>query len=88
MKLNYFSKTVVGLVRKANEDCIGNITTPNKSNMNLHIVCDGMGGHIGGAKASNIAVNSIREYFSNTPNPVPQVALKTLIRAQVAQIKV
>jgi serine/threonine protein phosphatase PrpC len=86
MKLNYFSKTVVGLVRKANEDCIGNITTPNKSNMNLHIVCDGMGGHIGGAKASNIAVNSIREYFSNTPNPVPQVALKEAISFANLQI--
>ena len=79
MKLNHFSKTVVGLVRKANEDCIGNIATPNKLNINLHIVCDGMGGHIGGAKASNIAVKSIQEYFSNTPNPVPQVALNEAI---------
>tara|TARA_B110000977_G_scaffold50085_1_gene68049 strand:+ start:3479 stop:5098 length:1620 start_codon:yes stop_codon:yes gene_type:complete len=79
MKLNHFSKTVVGLVRKANEDCIGNIATPNKSNINLRIVCDGMGGHIGGAKASNIAVKSIKEYFSNTPNPVPQVALNEAI---------
>jgi len=86
MKLNHFSKTVVGLVRKANEDCIGNITTPNKSNMNLRIVCDGMGGHIGGAKASNIAVNSIREYFSNTPNPVPQVALNEAISFANLQI--
>ena len=79
MKLNHFSKTVVGLVRKANEDCIGNIATPNKLNINLRIVCDGMGGHIGGAKASNIAVQSIQEYFSNTPNPVPQVALNEAI---------
>jgi serine/threonine protein phosphatase PrpC len=86
MKLNYFSKTVVGLVRKANEDCIGHITTPNKSNLNLRIVCDGMGGHIGGAKASNIAVNSIIEYFSNTPNPVPQVALSEAISFANLQI--
>ena len=86
MKLNYFSKTVVGLVRKANEDCIGHITTPNKSNINLRIVCDGMGGHIGGAKASNIAVNSISEYFSNSPNPVPQVALSEAISFANLQI--
>ena len=79
MKLNYFSKTVVGLVRKANEDCIGQITTPNKSNINLRIVCDGMGGHVGGAKASNIAVKSISEYFLNNPNPVPQIALNEAI---------
>ena len=79
MKLNYFSKTVVGLVRKANEDCIGQITTPNKSNINLRIVCDGMGGHVGGAKASNIAVKSINEYFLNNPNPVPQIALNEAI---------
>ncbi|MDC1493032.1 Stp1/IreP family PP2C-type Ser/Thr phosphatase, partial [Flavobacteriaceae bacterium] len=86
MKLNYFSKTVVGLVRKANEDSIGNITTPNNSNINLRIVCDGMGGHIGGAEASTIAVNSIQEYFSNTPNSVPQIALNEAITFANMQI--
>lgn len=79
MKLNYFSKTVIGLVRKANEDSIGSIVKPNKYNLNLRIVCDGMGGHIGGAKASKIAVQSIQEYFTNNPNPVPQIALKEAI---------
>ena len=86
MKLNHYSKTVVGLVRRANEDNIGHIITPNKSNINLRIVCDGMGGHIGGAKASTIAVNSIKEYFSNTPNPVPQVALDEAINFANMQI--
>lgn len=86
MKLNHFSKTVVGLVRKANEDSIGNITTPNNSNINLRIVCDGMGGHIGGAKASDIAVKKIQEYFSNTPNPVPQIALNEAISFANIQI--
>jgi len=86
MKLNYFSKTVVGLVRKTNEDNIGSITKPNKFNINLRIVCDGMGGHIGGAKASKIAVESIQEYFSNNPNPVPQVALKEAISFANLQI--
>lgn len=79
MNLHHFSKTVKGPVRAANEDSIGNITLPNNLNINLYIVCDGMGGHEGGAKASTIAVNAIQEYFSNTPNPVPQIALNESI---------
>jgi serine/threonine protein phosphatase PrpC len=51
----------VGLVRKANEDNCGYAQTPNGY---LFVVCDGMGGHVGGATASNIGVNSIIEYLS------------------------
>lgn len=86
MKLNYFSKTVVGLVRKANEDRIGSIVKPNKLKINIRIVCDGMGGHVGGAKASEIAVDSIKEYFSNNPNPVHQIALKEALNFANLQI--
>ena len=57
MKLNHISKSVIGLVRSANEDFIGDFTT--KDNLRVYIVCDGMGGHVGGAKASQTAVNSI-----------------------------
>tara|TARA_B100001250_G_scaffold412619_1_gene444354 strand:- start:8623 stop:10278 length:1656 start_codon:yes stop_codon:yes gene_type:complete len=80
MKLNHFSKSVVGLVRKANEDSIGSLTNmETNGNGDVFVVCDGMGGHVGGATASQLAIKSILDYFKGEVNPNPILALEKSI---------
>jgi serine/threonine protein phosphatase PrpC/flagellar basal body-associated protein FliL len=67
-----FSDSVRGMVRQANEDNCRLTETPNGY---LFVVCDGMGGHVGGATASKIAVDSIIDYFVRDVYPDPQNAL-------------
>lgn len=55
-ELTAVGESVVGQVRAANEDSCGYQSTPNGE---LFVVCDGMGGHVGGAVASQTAVSCI-----------------------------
>ena len=86
MKLKHFAKTDIGLKRKANEDSIGELLLNKSKYGNIYIVCDGMGGHEGGKMASETAINSIIEYFSNTPSDSPTTALKEAIEFANIQI--
>ena len=86
MKLVHVPKTDVGRVRPANEDSIGSIIDSAGIYSNVYIVCDGMGGHVGGARASQTAIRSIAEYFNGTPDPTPNIALKTAIEFANMQI--
>ena len=78
-----FSKTDIGLVRKANEDSCGFAETPNG---HLFVVCDGMGGHVGGATASKIAVESIIDYFVRDTHSDIRAALSTALNFANMQI--
>ena len=58
---NIFQKDVIGKVRTAQEDSHDiAVSTPNGD---VFVVCDGMGGHVGGKQASSIAVRSIIDYL-------------------------
>jgi len=87
MRLKHFEKTVVGLVRKANEDSIGSLSNVKTNGYGgVFVVCDGMGGHVGGAIASKTAVDCILQYFQGNPSSNPIIALEKSISFANTQI--
>lgn len=80
---NIFQKDEIGKVRTVQEDSLINDDTPNG---HLFVVCDGMGGHIGGAEASSIAVKSIFEFLNKEKYDNLQQALNDALRFANMQI--
>ncbi len=66
-KLVYCKKTIKGNYRKENQDAIEIVKNP-KINGVIGILCDGMGGHDGGAFASQKTVKFIANKFMNINN--------------------
>lgn len=71
--LKAVGESVVGRVRAANEDFCGYQSTDNGE---LFVVCDGMGGHVGGAEASKTAVSYIIKTLAEQKYDEIHVALK------------
>jgi protein phosphatase len=65
LRIESAGKTDVGLVREKNEDSM--LIDPT---VGLFVVCDGMGGHVGGQVASQLAVATISEVIRSSNGPV------------------
>ena len=78
--------TDVGRKRAANEDYMGNFDTCNGL---ISVVCDGMGGHVGGATASHIAVDTIHKFmeeqYYNDPREAIGMAIEMANKAILAE---
>ncbi|GHT62722.1 hypothetical protein AGMMS50239_16830 [Bacteroidia bacterium] len=81
--LEILSATDTGLVRSQNEDSYGAAETPNGT---LCVVCDGMGGHAGGATASKIATDCIIQSISKEIYPDIRQALKEALEFANMQV--
>jgi PPM family protein phosphatase len=67
VKLQVGFLTDKGSIRKENEDSVWAqiLALPNQPPLGLFVVCDGMGGHMGGKFASYWAVEAIKAEFAN-----------------------
>ncbi len=68
-------------LREENQDCHGVFDLPD---FTLAVVCDGMGGHVGGAQASALAVKTIHDTLVELQGrPIPQALEQAIERTNL-----
>lgn len=60
--MEFCCKSDIGLVRPENQD---RVTFIQKDDWALAVLCDGMGGHRGGAQAASLTIDIFSKYFTN-----------------------
>src|SRR5215475_11357852 len=76
LRIESAGKTDVGLVREKNEDSM--LIDPG---CGLYVVCDGMGGHVGGQVASQLAVATMAEVIRTSNPPISEGEPDRLVTA-------
>ncbi len=83
LEIEFAPLTDVGRMRSGNEDNMGHAEYPWGQ---VFVVCDGMGGHVGGARASHIAVSSLLEFFARSEASDPVDLLRRAVNFANEQI--
>src|SRR5260370_6640508 len=83
-------RTDIGLKRQLNEDSVISILPEDQQVLEskgiLFVVADGMGGHSRGEVASQLAVNTIRDFYYQQESDDPETSLRMALEQANARI--
>ena len=82
--MKYYGMSDKGKIRKTNQDSY--VIATNEAGDLFAIVCDGIGGNLGGDVASRLAINYFSVAFSNTNGFKTSTAVKKFLREGIQEV--